>query len=148
LSLPRIAKIIGAFLIVMSLFLPMTSCTSGRPDAATATTVSETRPEITYHWAWSGSQWSEPGSYVILLAFVWPAAAVLLARRVRARGAILLAESVALSGTIYVLHALTTFGDPEIGLFVAGAGVASYALGWLIETARRARGWMAPPRAA
>jgi hypothetical protein len=138
-----LGKLVGALLLLASLFLPMTSCTSQSRDGAPA--------ETTYQWAWSPSRWSDPAGYLIVFAFTWPAAVVIARRRLRTpRAATTLqaAEPVLLAGSAYVVHALSDFGDPELGLFVAVAGLVLYALGWLADIARHRRAWTAPPRPA
>ena len=139
----RLAKSIGALLLLVSLCLPISSCdTSSWSGPPTKTTSDSVVPTRSYHYAWTPARWAEPESYVSLFSFVWPAGAVLLSPRIRSRRlrtALWLAEPLLLAGPIYLLWVMTLFGDPEIGAFVAALGVTLYAFAWIAETVREVR---------
>ncbi|MBI3513747.1 MAG: hypothetical protein HY060_06770 [Proteobacteria bacterium] len=131
-------------LLLASLCLPMSSCVGGVPgtdDKPAATSDNNESQKRTYHYVWTPTRWAEPEPYLFLLGFAWPTGAVLLFRRTRARWVrtcAWLAEPILLAGTTYLLWAMTLFGDPEVGAFVAAAGIASYALGWIAEAGQAA----------
>jgi hypothetical protein len=83
----RLAKIVGAILLFISLCFPMSSCVDNPPgtDTSAATDLGSEPQTRTYHYVWRPAAWAYPASYVFLFGFVWPAGAVLLSPYTRAR---------------------------------------------------------------
>ncbi len=139
---PKPLKRAGATLLVLSVFLPMSSCTqqvySG--SAAAQTIVEQTQ----YYYVWMPEFAKVPSTYLNLFAFLWPALAICLARFQprgrRWRMALLVFETMLL-----VFSALTIYGEgwwlrrAEAGAYVAASGFTLYLIAWSVETIRRIR---------
>jgi len=145
-------KVIGALLLVACFALPMKSCTSyentkGRPvnvgvDGVPTPGVQSVTER---YYLWEELSSGEPKSWLRVAVFLGPAAAVMFTRRrpkSRATKVLWVMEPVLLAGVIYSLWSMTfLFYEPDIGWYVASAGVASYFSGWLGESYERWRQW-------
>lgn len=118
-----VLKGIGAALVLVSLVLPMSSC-----DLRPLTR----ETEMTY--AFEDLSATDPGSWLEVLLFLWPAIfVVLFVRGLRSRPALVLrvGEPLLLAASIVMVLAYSTLGEVEIGTRVAIAGFAVYGVGAL-----------------
>jgi hypothetical protein len=133
----------GAIILLLSLFLPMHSCTSfptKSTPAETAKSSEVARPR--YFYAWTAEDAKDPSSYLVLLAFIWPAVAVCLGRiQVRRRYwriALSLLEAALSIGTAWIIYGLGwAIGRAEAGAYMAVSGFALYLLARSIEIIQR-----------
>lgn len=138
----RLAKAFGALLLILSLFLPMSSCTTPQPMTKDANGVERTEPAKTeYHYVWKFENADQVGSYVLLLGWLWPSAVVLLASRLgrRAQMAVFAIEPLLFAATSYFCFGFAMFGHLEIGLYVTVVGMTAYGLAWLAELGLKVR---------
>ena len=122
-----LAKRLGAFLILLSLSLPMSSCTTeikpgDSPDALPIIT----KVPKTYRYVWSSNRKTDPMQYLIVFAFVWPAVSLLRRPPISRLPLKILGTSLELlhaAATGYIIYVLGLFlGEPETGFFVAATG--------------------------
>jgi hypothetical protein len=138
-------KAIGAILLLLSISLPMSTCSvSVQPDPTIDSYTlspsegskesSSTREEKIYlldHF-----EPSDPGSWISVLAFIWPLLLIVILRwnaNVGVDLTIRFLEPFFLAGSLFVIEfASTFFADRrEIGAYVAFLAIALYATGAL-----------------
>jgi hypothetical protein len=141
LDTANVLRGVGALVILVSLCLPMSTCTSGpapipagEPTAGAAVAHS-TETTVTYHYAFSRSDLTEPGWAVgRVVGFFWPLVFVILrVRRTRRHGVLTAAEAFLLPASAFLVYAVSVVGDRAIGAYVAWSGLAIYAGGWLAD---------------
>jgi len=151
-------KVTGALLLMACFALPMKSCThyedaQGKPvtSGADEAPAPGARPVTQRYYLWEEPRANDPMSWLRVAVFLGPAAAVMITRRrpkTRATKVLWVMEPVLLAGVVYSLWYMTfLFYDPDVGLYVASAGVASYFGGWLGEAYQRWRHWRRQRRA-
>ena len=127
----QIAKIVAACLLLLSFFLPMSSCSYTVPidrDAADPNT--ETRTSIMY--AREYVDLDEIGAWLNILAFFWPFPLLLLQWRFSGKkySYLLTGSGVFLAAfSTAVVYAWADIGKPLIGAYVGGgAAIALFAV--------------------
>jgi hypothetical protein len=100
----------------------------------------------TYYYAFENVTLHEPGTLLIPIAFLWPFAAILVARRkpdARITRVLFWLEPVGLAGSANVIALNDLLMDAEVGWFVALCALALLFLTWLWMAIGRFRGWRA-----
>ena len=127
----------------MSAALPFYTCTSYVDEAGKSVEVEPgaalppgVRAEVEAHRPVESFDLRDPGSYVFMLAFLWPLAFVgirAMARAPRVLRAVLMVELLLMLGSGWVFHAHSGVGDRAWGVAVAFAGLGLYALVWVLD---------------
>jgi len=139
----RLLKRAGAMILLLSLFFPMHSCTTYQAQLVPSETAKPVQVARTqYIYAWTVEDAKEPSSYLVLLAFLWPAVAVCLkplqpGRRLW-RIALLLSEAALSIGSGWMIYQLGWgLGHPEAGAYMAVSGLALYLIARSVEIIQR-----------
>ncbi|HEY8153880.1 MAG TPA: hypothetical protein VII72_07110 [Myxococcota bacterium] len=142
-------RILAALIVVASAALPFYTCTSYVDEAGKAVEVEPgaalppgVRAEVEAHRPIESFDLRELGSYVFMLAFVWPLVFVGIraaVRRPRALRAILVLELLLLLGSGWIFHAHSSVGERAWGAAVGFAGLGLYAVAWALEIAAGVR---------
>jgi hypothetical protein len=147
-------KMTGAFLLLVSLFLPLSSCEryvdkQGEP----LTEISEDRhlppgakAITTYHYFYRKFPLTDLGSWLLLAGFTWPVFMVFAIAHLkgRARVACRCLEVPLLFGSVEALSFATMFSHKlEVGAYVAYTGIGVYGLGALWSYIGAFRQWKA-----
>jgi hypothetical protein len=135
--------------VVASAALPFYTCTSYVDEAGKSVEVEPgaalppgVRAEVESHRPIESFDLRDLGSYVLMLAFLWPLALVgvrAAARRPRVLRAVLIVELLLMLGSGWIFHAHSGVGDRAWGAAVAFAGLGLYALVWGLEVAAWSR---------
>jgi hypothetical protein len=136
-------KSIGAILLLLSISLPMSTCSVPvQPDPTTdSQTLSpskgprenaSTREEKIY--VLDHFELSDPGSWISVLAFIWPLLLIVILRWNTNAGVdltIRFLEPFFLAGSLFVVEFASTFfaDHREIGAYVAFLAISLYAIG-------------------
>jgi hypothetical protein len=137
----RMLKRAGAILLVLSVFLPMSSCMSQRVISGQSG-AQQTEEYRQYYYVWTPETADEPSSYWHLFAFLWPALALCLTR-FQPRGSagrkgLLVLEAALLLFTAWVIcFEGWSLRRAEAGAYVAASGLALYLIARAVEMIRR-----------
>ena len=149
----RSLKLAGAILLLVSLALPMSSCTryvdaqGNRVEVVKDAPLPEgVRKEVSYDYALDGFDAQDAGSWSVLLAFAWPALLVgLLFWRKKGRTVLLLriVEPFLLAGSFYLISFLASFltDRMEAGAYLALLALGIYTLAAVWEDSVAFRHW-------
>ena len=145
----RNLRILAALIVVVSVALPFYTCTSYVDEAGKSVEVEPgtalppgVRAEVESHRPIENFDLRDIGSYVLMLAFLWPLAFVGIragVRGPRVLRAILILELLLMLGSGWIFHEHSGVGDRAWGVAVAFAGLGLYALVWVLEVAAWAR---------
>jgi hypothetical protein len=136
-------KLLGAMLLLVSLALPMSTCSHYEDAQGTRIAVAqgETPPEgarqvTSRTYAFEDFHPTDPGNWVKALAFLWPVLAlVILQQRKRGRIAlgIRILEPALIGLSLYVIDFVSTFFADRraIGAYLAFLAIGIYAVGSL-----------------
>ena len=129
--------------MIASAALPFYTCTSYVDETGKAVEVEPgaalppgVHAEVEAHRPIENFDLRDPGSYLLMLVFLWPLALVGIRAAVRSpRGlrVILVAELLLMIGSGWVFYEHSGVGDRAWGVAVAFGGLALYALVWGLE---------------
>ena len=131
--------------MVVSAALPFYTCTSYLDEAGKSVEVEPgtslppgVRAEVESHRPIEIFDLRDPGTYLLMLVFLWPLAFVGIRAAVRSprvlRG-VLVGELLLLIGSGWVFYEHSSVGDRAWGVAVAFVGLGLYALVWVLEVA-------------
>ncbi len=139
----RKLRILAALLVVASAALPFYTCTSYVDETGKSVEVEPGAPlppgvraEVEAHRPIESFDLRDPGSYLLMLVFLWPLALVGIRAAVRSpRGlrGVLVGELLLLLGSGWVFYEHSGVADRAWGVAVAFGGLALYALVWGLE---------------
>lgn len=134
-------KKIGAVLLLVSFFLPLSRCENIRTvksdDQALTQEALDDFEKYEYFYAWEGISKEEPLTIIVFpLAFIWPLIFLGLRRRFKTpemtRNFLVLEPIAALLGA-YFVFIISSLNELYIGFFVASGGALLFFLGSVIE---------------
>lgn len=136
-------KVAGAFLLLVSLFLPFSSCQSyvdehGRTIGHSERLTHRPLPPgirlvKTYKYVYRSLDPKAPVDWLVLAGFIWPGFMIVSLSRLKGRGRVAgrFLEAPLLIGSVIALsfETLMVYTTLEIGAYVAQAGLGAYGLG-------------------
>lgn len=134
-------KKIGAVLLLVSFFLPLSRCENIRPLESDDQALTQEAPDdfekYEYFYAWEGISKDQPLTIIVFpLAFLWPFIFIGLRRRFKTpkitRNFLILEPIAALLGA-YFVFIISSLNALYIGFFVATTGALLFFLGSVIE---------------
>ena len=152
----RALKIIGAVLLLLSMTLPMSSCTKSKEQVAeqvSSTTQSySANSETKYHYIIDNIDAADPATWITLLAFVWPVLMLgLLHWKKTGRISLVLRglELLLIIGSLIWIEFIATFltDRREIGAYLAHTAIVTYAVGAIWSDVVLFRNWKIKQRA-
>ncbi len=158
---PARLKLVGAGLVLVSLALPVASCSHfedahGRRVRVQGEAPAGVRSVVDYSYPLEGFDAADPSDWLVVLAYTWPALALACLRRWPRGGRALtvrLLELPLVAGSLALVDLLATLFVERraVGFYVAAAGLLAYAAGalWadgrLLRERRRAAAVVPPP---
>ena len=131
-------KVIGAVLLLLSMTLPMSSCTETKKSvseqASPAAQINSQHSEVKYHYITDNIDLKDPAIWITFFAFVWPVLALgLLQWKKTGRTALIFRgfELLFLIGSLMWIEFIATFltDRREIGAYLAYLALVIYAIG-------------------
>lgn len=133
-------KTAAVVLLLLSIFLPISSCTKsydaeGNYAEVTQQPVASVATE--YYYIWEKLETLESATLLYLLCMAWPFAGVVAGSRVRAswlRNTRLVLEPMLAGGSLlFVFYYLNVLTSPSYGSYLMGLAYTLYLSGWLLE---------------
>jgi len=134
-------KLAAGTLLAVSFLLPQYTCDRYRgPDGKTVQQIPEGADSNQYapfrerHYAWEDVRWSDVSSWVAPAAFLWPLPVLVWGHRAnsqRVRRLCLWLEPLLVGGSLYIISALSSFGERAVGAYVGLGANGLYGFLWL-----------------
>lgn len=146
----RALKIIGAVLLLLSMTLPMSSCTTSKENVgeqvSSTTDLNSADSETQYHYIIDNIDAADPSTWITLLVFVWPVLMLgLLQWKKTGRMSLLLRglELLLIIGSLIWIEFIATFltDRREIGAYLAHTAIVVYAIGAIWSDVGLYRNW-------
>ena len=149
----RYLKLVGAILLLVSLALPMASCTRFEDEEGNRVEVVDGDPHpegikevVTYNYALENFDPTEISSWAVLLTFVWPIIIVGILfwlKRGRIVVVLRILEPLLVIGSFYMVYWISSFlvTRREWGAYLAFLALGVYGIGFLWEDLILYRGW-------
>jgi hypothetical protein len=155
-SIQTYIKVAGAFLLIVSLLLPLSSCeryVDRQGNTIKSSEISTDRPlppgirvVKTYNYFYRTFQPTDFGSWLVLAGFTWPVFMIAALSRLkgRVRVACRFLEAPLLVGSVVALGFATLLHDGlEVGAYGAYAGIGAYSVGAVWADINAFRRWKA-----
>jgi len=141
LSLMRILRILrlarqgATVLLLVALVLPLARCSGQHSRPGESADSGQGPPAYTYYYAWSDFDPLSPGSWLVVMIFVWPVALVLYEVISRRPASIWLRTTQVLlfTGSLYVLYIRTFLYELWYGGYIAYAALSACLLASIAE---------------
>jgi hypothetical protein len=142
-------KFTAAFLLLVSFFLPMSSCSYTVPlepgvnESGPVSGKSATERRTVIMYAREYIDFREPGSWLNLLSFTWPLLVITLQFRYNGKRALLLLPSTGMLLSVLsaaVIYAWADVGKPLIGAYVGWCAALALFVIYLAELAAGVKG--------
>ncbi len=138
MKLANALKVIGAVLLLLSITLPMSSCTETKEpvseQVSPAAQINSQDSEVKYHYITDNIDLKDPGIWVTFFAFVWPILILGLLQWKKTGRAALIFRGIEIlliiSSLIWIDFIATFLTDRrEVGAYLAYLALAIYAVG-------------------
>ena len=139
-------KIVAALALLASLALPQYTCDRYRgPDGRVVSAVPKGADASAYHeyrephYALGSLDRADPGSWLVVVVYLWPVPVLWYALRVRtprAKRVLWALEAILVAGSTYVIVFASSNGRRASGAYLGLAALGLYAVAWLVEVRR------------
>ena len=141
-------KIVSIVLLLLSLFLPISSCTTHFDvDEKNADLTEQPVVETvtTDYYVWDEFDLKDSESWIYLFCMLWPVAGLARSRKARQRWErnirLVVEPLLAISSVLYVFVIINLFSTPSYGSYIMAIAYVVYFIGWILESVTIWRAW-------